>query len=631
MSDKELLQGYIRTRSEEAFSGIVERHLAFVYRVCLREVCDQQIAEDAALAVFLLLSQKAHTIRSGEQLGSWLFTAARLTARNAALQERRRQAREREAVAMAQNVEPVWPKESDAGFVDTHLNDALGCLSQREREAVLLRFQDDLEVAQVGKALGISESAAQMRLSRGLAKMRRIFARKGLGLSVAAIGSALIAVKSEAAPAGLAAKATAIAAANAAIAVSPAATILYKGALKTMWIAKVKTVAALSASLLVCAGATTLAVHLLAAPSVPVVTGTNAFDYYARAGQLVNGIDAGASGLETIPASEYPAIIARNKASLTLLRQGFAYGYTNPEITSISAKMPYLMNFRKLGQLLVIESHEHASTGDWSGAATSGIDAIRFGTDVPHGGVLINALVGRAICAMGRGAVWQCIPYLSSKQALGLENRLDSTESTVAPFSSILKTEAGTVTHWPDSIESSQMSEGAPSVPAHRIPITPADRQAYADWIAEWAQMAAMPYSSSAVLPQAPPLDDPFMKEVMTPPVDMLMIWTRLTTEKTRTAELETALALQAFRSDSGQYPSSLGELVANNYMPSLPEDPYAASSPLHYRKLGAAYLLYSVGPDGVDDGGEPIVNGSNGIDGDSKGDLVAGQGANPY
>src|SRR5665811_1867922 len=86
VSDWELLQEFLGTRSEAVFSRLVNRHLGFVYRVCLRETGDQQSAEDAALETLLLLSQKAHTIRQGVQLTTWLFSTARLTARNAVRQ-----------------------------------------------------------------------------------------------------------------------------------------------------------------------------------------------------------------------------------------------------------------------------------------------------------------------------------------------------------------------------------------------------------------------------------------------------------------------------------------------------------------------------------------------------------------
>jgi hypothetical protein len=67
-----------------------------------------------------------------------------------------------------------------------------------------------------------------------------------------------------------------------------------------------------------------------------------------------------------------------------------------------------------------------------------------------------------------------------------------------------------------------------------------------------------------------------------------------------------TALALRLYAVDhGGTSPLALDELVPN-YLPSVPRDPFAAGDkPLRYsRSDPAAPLVYSVGDDGVDDGG---------------------------
>jgi hypothetical protein len=61
-------------------------------------------------------------------------------------------------------------------------------------------------------------------------------------------------------------------------------------------------------------------------------------------------------------------------------------------------------------------------------------------------------------------------------------------------------------------------------------------------------------------------------------------------------------LALSAYRSDRGSYPERLTALTPE-YFPDFPEDCYTASDYI-YRRDGNAYLLYSVGPNGKDDGG---------------------------
>ena len=64
------------------------------------------------------------------------------------------------------------------------------------------------------------------------------------------------------------------------------------------------------------------------------------------------------------------------------------------------------------------------------------------------------------------------------------------------------------------------------------------------------------------------------------------------------------ALALRCYRLDHGELPPALADLVPE-YLAEVPVDPFSGR-PLVYRRQDGEYLLYSVGPDGQDDGGTP-------------------------
>lgn len=64
----------------------------------------------------------------------------------------------------------------------------------------------------------------------------------------------------------------------------------------------------------------------------------------------------------------------------------------------------------------------------------------------------------------------------------------------------------------------------------------------------------------------------------------------------------QTAFALALYRAEHGQYPERLEELVPQ-YAAAVPRDRFIGG-PLHYRRVGPGYLLYSVGENGNDDGG---------------------------
>ena len=62
------------------------------------------------------------------------------------------------------------------------------------------------------------------------------------------------------------------------------------------------------------------------------------------------------------------------------------------------------------------------------------------------------------------------------------------------------------------------------------------------------------------------------------------------------------AFALTAYRADNKQYPKNL-DALAPKYLPSVPVDLFSGRA-LIYRPAESGYLLYSVGPNGKDDGG---------------------------
>lgn len=70
---------------------------------------------------------------------------------------------------------------------------------------------------------------------------------------------------------------------------------------------------------------------------------------------------------------------------------------------------------------------------------------------------------------------------------------------------------------------------------------------------------------------------------------------------RARFALLVAELALHEHVLEHGRSPKTLAELVPR-YLPSIPLDP--SGQPLVYRQRSDGYILYSVGANGVDDGG---------------------------
>ncbi|HZO85621.1 MAG TPA: sigma-70 family RNA polymerase sigma factor, partial [Verrucomicrobiae bacterium] len=200
MDDWQLLKSYARDDSQDAFTQIVTRHVNLVYSAALRQVREPELARDVTQLVFANLARQTKSLKPKGTLAGWLYRDASFTSRDVLRRERRRFAREQEAVAM-QDVEMShdWPR------IQPRLDAALGQLGQTDRDAVLLRFFEQRSLKDVGSALGMEEDTARKRVSRALEKLRTLLAREEITTTDDALSDALTTYAVQVAPAGLAA------------------------------------------------------------------------------------------------------------------------------------------------------------------------------------------------------------------------------------------------------------------------------------------------------------------------------------------------------------------------------------------------------------------------------------------
>jgi len=188
--DPELLRRYAREGDEAAFAELVRRHVDLVYGAAVRLAHgNTALAEDATQTVFTDLARKAGKLLRHPTLTGWLHTSAWYATLTAVRQEQTRRNLEQEASAM--NETATTPEDNSWAQLRPLLDEALGHLRERERDAVLLRFFQDKNYREVGSILGVSEGAAQMRVERALEKLRGRFSRRGVVTTAALLVSAL--------------------------------------------------------------------------------------------------------------------------------------------------------------------------------------------------------------------------------------------------------------------------------------------------------------------------------------------------------------------------------------------------------------------------------------------------------
>ena len=150
------------------------------------------------------------------------------------------------------NETDAWPE------IAPLLEDAMGLLNEKERNAIVLRFFEGKSFQEVGAAFGVTENAAKKRVIRGLEKLRKFCSRRGVDSTTGIIGENIAAHSIQAAPTALA-KTVAVAAVAKGPAASYSILLLVTKTMKAMTWLKMKFAVGAGIAMLLAGGAVIIA------------------------------------------------------------------------------------------------------------------------------------------------------------------------------------------------------------------------------------------------------------------------------------------------------------------------------------------------------------------------------------
>jgi RNA polymerase sigma factor (sigma-70 family) len=247
--DDELLRRWSRQRDEAAFELLVWRHGRLVLGVCQRILRSPQDVEDAFQATFLVLVRKGANILRRQAVASWLY----MVAYRISLEARSR----RRAVPLGDAAEELPGREAPPSVPELRevLDEEVRRLPEKYRLPFVLCHLQGRTNEEAARELGRPVGTILSRLSRARERLRERLTRRGLNPAALAAPwtpslSALpdlVCSTTRAALSITAAEATAGA-------VAPGVMVLMEGAVRTMFVTKLKALAAVVVSVALLGG-----------------------------------------------------------------------------------------------------------------------------------------------------------------------------------------------------------------------------------------------------------------------------------------------------------------------------------------------------------------------------------------
>ncbi len=298
----------------------------------------------------------------------------------------------------------------------------------------------------------------------------------------------------------------------------------------------------------------------------------------------------------------------------------------------VANTMEILPSYRHLAFAMRWQIKYEADNGDIETALSDCVALTKFGGHLQGHGLLIEQLVGIALEGLANGTTFMLLERMDVPADV-LKNVQEELYEQFGKQEPVISMEAEKV-FWYDQIQRTftDNGQGGGRMLVRGMPYAVTD-----DWKENLWRFVSFDYPDrqevvvnidkyfgrfAEILTETPwelrdeTIDDqlwnevnitPLVLKIQTPALERVgqIAW-RL---KSGREALLTVLAVKRYEKEKGGYPAGLDELVEADYLKKLPMDPYS-DGPLVYRRTESGFLLYSLGTNLTDEGGELGLSG---------------------
>ena len=176
LSDNELIEKIVKTNDTHLFAILYDRHVSLVYNKCYGFANSKEEAQDLTHDVFIKLFIKLKTFRGTSKFTTWLYSFTYNFCVNYVTRNNYKKNEKNFEGEIKDDINEIDGTEEVLFEMKTEkLKKALKLIDPNEKMILLLKYQDDFSIAEIGQALEIGDSAVKMRLKRAREKVINVY------------------------------------------------------------------------------------------------------------------------------------------------------------------------------------------------------------------------------------------------------------------------------------------------------------------------------------------------------------------------------------------------------------------------------------------------------------------------
>lgn len=175
-SNRKELWNQIRDGNSQALSRLFSISYTWLFKYAYTVTGKKELAEDAVQELFLIIWNKRDSISEARSVKSYLIASIRRIIFCRIEKQKNRKKRNYEYELSISdnscNTEELWVRFETNKEKKGRLKVALNLLSQRQKEAIQLKFYDGLSTTEISDIMEINRQSVYNHVSKGISKMQ---------------------------------------------------------------------------------------------------------------------------------------------------------------------------------------------------------------------------------------------------------------------------------------------------------------------------------------------------------------------------------------------------------------------------------------------------------------------------
>jgi len=178
VADEELVKLYLETQNVAYFNLLYKRYSGKVFGKCISLLKSESLAEDATQDVMVKILLNMSKFSGKSRFSTWLYSITY----NYCIDYLRRKKKDPSVYVddLLENLD-VAEEVDDTFLLETNISRLKVLLEEipsGDKTVLMMKYQDDMSIREIGQILDKSESAVKMKIKRAKQKFKNIYSEK---------------------------------------------------------------------------------------------------------------------------------------------------------------------------------------------------------------------------------------------------------------------------------------------------------------------------------------------------------------------------------------------------------------------------------------------------------------------